>query len=174
MTTLYDDEVRKIIDVGPNRINRLNDRFAKYLLTGPWSKLILIDFINEVLQLSGDDRIIDVEIISGELTQDAVNLKLSILDVSTKLADGSTIDVEIQVLNHHDFRKRAPFYCALRHVRKLKVGMPYLQIKPTITICLLAFDLLQEESEYRNSYRACLETQNVRFCTSFQQNHNRS
>ncbi|MDR0764268.1 MAG: hypothetical protein LBE65_01585 [Synergistaceae bacterium] len=30
MTAQYDDETLKIIDVGQNRINRLNGRFAKY------------------------------------------------------------------------------------------------------------------------------------------------
>jgi predicted transposase/invertase (TIGR01784 family) len=152
MTGRYDSETLKIIDVGPNRINRLNDRFAKYLLTGPRSKPILIDFINEVLQFSGYDRIADVEVISGELTPDAAKLKLSILDVSAKLTDGRTADVEIQVVNYHDFRNRGPFYWALRHARKLKVGMAYAEIKPTITICLLAFDLLEEEGSFRNSY----------------------
>jgi predicted transposase/invertase (TIGR01784 family) len=152
MTARYDDETLKIIDVGPNRINRLNDRFAKYLLTGPRSKPILIDFINEALLFSGDDRIADVEVISGELVQDAENLKLSILDVSAKLTDGRTADIEIQVVNRHDFRKRGPFYWARRHSKKLKTGMLYVKIKPTITICLLAFDLLDEEDAYRNSY----------------------
>jgi predicted transposase/invertase (TIGR01784 family) len=152
MTARYDGETLKIIDVGPNRINRLNDRFAKYLLAGPGSKLILIDFINEALQLSGDDRIADAEVISGELAQDTAKLKLSILDVSAKLTDGRTADIEIQVVNYHDFRKRGPFYWALRHARKLKAGMTYAEIKPTITICLLAFDLLDEEDAYRNSY----------------------
>jgi predicted transposase/invertase (TIGR01784 family) len=152
MTARYDDETLKIINVGPNRINRLNDRFAKYLFTGPKSKHILIDFINETLLFSGDDRIADVEVISGELAQNMKNLKLSILDVSAKLTDGRTADVEIQVVNYHDFRKRGPFYWALRHARKLVAGMTYAEIKPTITICLLAFDLLNEENDFRNSY----------------------
>jgi predicted transposase/invertase (TIGR01784 family) len=152
MAERYDDETLKIFDVGPNRINRLNDRFAKYLLAGPRSKPILIDFINEALQFSGDDRIIDAEVVSGELAQNEEKLKLSILDVAAKLTDGRTTDIEIQVVNHHDFRKRGPFYWALRHSRKLGVGMVYVEIKPTITICLLAFDLLDEEDTYRNSY----------------------
>ncbi|MDR3231632.1 MAG: Rpn family recombination-promoting nuclease/putative transposase, partial [Synergistaceae bacterium] len=60
-------ETYSIIDVGDNRINRLNDRFAKYLLTGPRSKPILIDFINDALLLEGDERIVDLTLISGEL-----------------------------------------------------------------------------------------------------------
>jgi predicted transposase/invertase (TIGR01784 family) len=40
----------------------------------------------------------------------------------------------------------------MRHAKKLESGMFYTQIRPTITICLLAFDLLEEEEAYRNSY----------------------
>jgi hypothetical protein len=54
----HHNETLRIIDVGPNRINRLNDRFAKYLLAGPKSKPVLIDFINGVLLLDGTDRIV--------------------------------------------------------------------------------------------------------------------
>jgi predicted transposase/invertase (TIGR01784 family) len=80
-------------------------------------------------------------------------MKLSVLDVSAKLSDGTTVDIEIQIVNRHDFRKRAPYNWAMRHVKKLSAGMTFIQIKPTITICLLAFDLLEEEESYRNSFR---------------------
>ncbi|GHV39539.1 hypothetical protein FACS1894187_19630 [Synergistales bacterium] len=52
------------------------------------------------------------------------------------------MDVEVQIINRHDFRKRGPYYWAKRHALKLPMGSKevYTQIKPTITICLLAFD----------------------------------
>jgi predicted transposase/invertase (TIGR01784 family) len=145
-------------------INRLNDRFAKYLLAGPKSKPVLTDFINGVLLLDETGKIIDLDIISGELIQDVTRMKLSILDVSAKLADGRTLDIEVQVVNHHDFKKRGPFYWAMRHVKKLESGMFYTQIKPTITICLLAFDLLEEEEAYRNSYSIRNDKSGNRLC----------
>jgi predicted transposase/invertase (TIGR01784 family) len=153
MNMTYSDETGyRIINVGKDRINRLNDRFVKYLLTGPKSKPILVDFINDALLFEDEDKIVDLEVISSELVPDTKNMKLAVLDVSTKLADGRTIDVELQIVNHHDFHKRAPYYWAMRHVNKLKSGMTFIQIQPTITICLLAFDLLEEEEPYRNSY----------------------
>jgi predicted transposase/invertase (TIGR01784 family) len=79
-------------------------------------------------------------------------MKLSVLDVSARFTDGRTSDVELQVVNYKDFRKRGPFYWSMRHSKKLGVGMVYSDIKPTITICLLAFDLLGEEEAYRNSF----------------------
>jgi hypothetical protein len=38
---MFDDVTLKIIDVGDKRINRLNDRFVRYLLAGERSKLFL-------------------------------------------------------------------------------------------------------------------------------------
>jgi predicted transposase/invertase (TIGR01784 family) len=57
-------------------------------------------------------------------------------------------------VNQHDFRKRGPFYLAKRHSLKLQVGskITYAGIKASITICLLAFNLLEEEEDYRNTY----------------------
>jgi len=157
-----------IINVGNDRINRLNDRFAKYLLTGPRSRPILIDFINDALLFEGEDLIVDLELVSGELVQDTAKMKLSILDVSAKLVDGRTVDIEVQVVSYRDFRKRAPYYWSMRHVKKLEAGMTFIEIKPTITICLLAFDLLEEEEAYRNTYSIRNDRSGNRLCADLQ------
>ncbi|MDR1376270.1 MAG: PD-(D/E)XK nuclease family transposase [Synergistaceae bacterium] len=91
---MYDDVTLNIIDVGDKRINRLNNRFARYLLAGGRSKPFLISFINAALLFEGDDKIVDLEHIPGEIHGPDVKTKLSILDVSAKLADGHTIDNE--------------------------------------------------------------------------------
>ena len=163
---MYDDVTFKIINVGDKRINRLNNRFARYLLAGGTGKSFLISFINAALMFDGDDRIVDLEIISGELPGEYSQTKNSSLDISAKLADGRTIDIELQIVNHHDFRKRGPFYWAKRHSLKLPKGSKtiYAQIKPTITICLLAFDLLEEEEAYRNSYSIRNDKSGNRLC----------
>ena len=119
---MNDDLTFKIINVGDNRINRLNDRFARYLLAGGRSKLFLVNFINAALLLEGNDQIVDLELIPSDILGEDSKTKLSILDASAKLADGRTIDVEIQIINYHDFRKRGPFYWAKRHALKLKIG----------------------------------------------------
>jgi predicted transposase/invertase (TIGR01784 family) len=175
---MQDDEATKgddystleIIDVGPDRINRLNDRFVRYLLAGGRSKPFLISFINAVLLLESDGKIVDLTLIPGELHGVDSKTKLSILDVSARLADGRTVDIEIQIVNRHDFRKRGPFYWAKRHSLKLEIGskITYVEIKPTITICLLAFDLLEEEEDYRNSYSIRNDESGNRLCEDMQ------
>ena len=167
---MSEDVTFKIINVGKDRLNRLNDRFVRYLLTGSQNKVFLITFINEALFLKDDDKIIDLEFIPDGLHGPDSKTKLSILDASAKLVDGRTVDVEVQVIDYHDFRKRGPYYWSKRHALKLEKGakVTYAMIKPTITICLLAFDLLEEEEEYRNSYSIRNDKSGNRLCADMQ------
>lgn len=154
--------MENIINVGENRLNRLYDRFFKKLFTS--NKDVLVDFINDVLLLEGDDVVTDLELLPGEMIQPHDGMKLSMLDVSAKLSDGRSVDIEVQIVNRRDFRKRAPYYWSMRHVTKLQRGMSYVEAKPTILICLLAFDLLGEEQGYRNVYGICNEKSGNALC----------
>ena len=136
----------------PSRMNRLNDRFVRYLFGNDRNKALLLDFINDALYLSGDAIVQDLELNAGELAQGSFNAKLSRLDISARLNNGITVDIEVQVINRRDFTKRFPYYWSLRHARQMRVGESYIEIKPTILICILAFDILDEE-HFRNSYK---------------------
>ena len=135
----------------PPKINRLNDRFIKYLFGTERNKSLLLDFINDALYTDGESKILDLELNTGELAQSTWNAKLSRLDISARLDNGSTADIEVQIINYHDFTKRFPYYWAMRHARQMKAGDSYIDIKPTILICVLAFDIL-DEKDYRNTY----------------------
>ncbi|MDR1885981.1 MAG: Rpn family recombination-promoting nuclease/putative transposase [Synergistaceae bacterium] len=153
MKVTYINETPYIIDVGDNRINRLNDRFLRYLLTGRWSDRILISFINDALMPEGDDAFVGIENMPCELSFDYAKMKISVFDAAARRLDGRTADIELQFVNRYDFRKRSPYYWSLRHVKKQKECMAYVQIKPTIVICVLAFDMLDDEKGYRNSFK---------------------
>lgn len=157
---------QNILDVGTSRMNRLYDRFFKRLFIE--NKSVLIDFINDTLLFEGLDAIADLEILPGELIQAHAGMKLAVLDVSARLSDGRTVDIEVQLVNRRDFRKRTPFYWAMRHVTKLGAGMTYLEIRPTICICLLAFDLFGEEPGYRNVYGIRNESSGNALCEDMQ------
>lgn len=65
-----------IADVGPGRINRLNDRFVKYLFGVEAHKNLLLDFINDVLFPEGEARFESIELLNSELSQGGNDLKL--------------------------------------------------------------------------------------------------
>ena len=56
-----------------SRINRLNDRFVRYLFGNDRNKALLLDFINDALYLDGDAVITDLELNAGELAQGSYN-----------------------------------------------------------------------------------------------------
>jgi predicted transposase/invertase (TIGR01784 family) len=149
----YINETPHIVDVGENRINRLNDRFLRYIMTGGNGQRILVDFINDALQLKEDNVIENIENLPFDLSGDYAKMKLSVFDVVAHRVDGRTVDVEVQFVNRFDFRKRAPYYWSLAHVKKQKECMAYVQIQPTIVICVLTFDMLDDEDRYRNSFK---------------------
>ncbi|MDR1482766.1 MAG: Rpn family recombination-promoting nuclease/putative transposase [Synergistaceae bacterium] len=149
----YINETQHIVDVGENRINRLNNRFLRYIMTGGNGKKILVDFINDALLLKGDNVIETIENLPFSSFDDYAKMKLSVFDVVARRVDGRTVDVEVQFVNRLDFRKRAPYYWSLTHVKKQKECMAYVQIQPTIVICVLTFDMLDDENGYRNSFK---------------------
>jgi hypothetical protein len=99
---MFDDVTFKIINVGTTRLNRLNDRFVRYLFTSftglasDKSKSFLMAFVNSALLLEGEEKIVDLELIPTEIHGETARGKLSILDASARLADGRTVDVEVQ------------------------------------------------------------------------------
>ncbi|PIE55039.1 MAG: hypothetical protein CSA35_02830 [Dethiosulfovibrio peptidovorans] len=140
------------IDVGENRINRIHDRFFKSLFGRKEHCAILLDFINDIVFPEGERHFTKLIKTNTEMPPAVQHLKLSQLDLSVELDDGVTVDIEVQLLNRRDFKKRAPFYWAMRHSSKLESGVPYSKITKTIVICVLAFTLLREEKPYRNVY----------------------
>ncbi|MDR3353901.1 MAG: Rpn family recombination-promoting nuclease/putative transposase [Synergistaceae bacterium] len=146
-------ETSHIVDVGENRINRLNDRFLRYIMTGENGQKILVDFINDALLLWDDNVIETIENLPCTFSDDCAKMKLSVFDAVARRLDGRTVDVEVQFVNRFDFRKRAPYYWSLTHAKKQKECMAYVQIQPTIVICVLTFDMLDDEAGYRNSFK---------------------
>jgi predicted transposase/invertase (TIGR01784 family) len=160
----YISETPHIVDVGEDRINRLNDRFLRYIMTGGSGQKIMADFINDALMLDADNVIETIENLPCDFPCDYSNMKLSVFDVAARRLDGRAADVEVQFVNRFDFRKRAPYYWSLTHVRKQKECMSYIQIQPTIVICVLAFDMLDDEAGYRNSFKIINEESGRRLC----------
>jgi predicted transposase/invertase (TIGR01784 family) len=164
----YFSETPYIVDVGENRINRLNDRFLRYIMAGENGRKILVDFINDALQLDADNSIETIEGLPYGFSDDYAKMRLSVFDVAALRLDGRRSDVEIQFVNRFDFRKRAPYYWSLAHVRKQKECMAYVQIQPTIVICVLTFDMLDDEAGYRNSFKIINEESGRCLCDDLQ------
>ena len=67
-------------------------------------------------------------------------------------AGGEQVNIEVQVFDRSDYAKRSVFYWSMMHCGQLERGGAYSRVMRTICINILAFDLLKNEGNFRNSY----------------------
>ncbi|PIE55037.1 MAG: hypothetical protein CSA35_02820 [Dethiosulfovibrio peptidovorans] len=92
--------------------------YVKYLFGKQEHHEILLDFINDAVFDEDDRRFTKLMQINTELTPEGQNQKLCRLDRVAELDNGVTVDIEIQIVNEHDFNKRLPYYWAMSHGSK--------------------------------------------------------
>ena len=78
--------------------------------------------------------------------------KQGILDIAARLHDGTRIDIELQVRNRKDWRKRNLFYLAKMYTGDFWAGENYERLRKCITISILDFSLTEDEA-YHSVYR---------------------
>jgi len=128
--------------------NPLNDVLFKFVFGREERKQITIDFLNAVLEDSLEYPIRDLSFVQTELTPEQEGDKLTRLDVSCKLDNGAQVDIEVQVLNTHNLRSRTLYYWAQMYVLSLEAGQNYRDLKPAITVNILAFNMLPQKEPH--------------------------
>jgi predicted transposase/invertase (TIGR01784 family) len=124
------------------RINRTNDAvfkaiFAKY-------PKITLALINAFLEFQGTEQLVDIEFIDREIDSDEYDGKESRLDILGVTASGVKVNIEMQVNSLAAMGERSLFYWA-RNYADLKRGEEYDQLKRTIAINILGFNLFDEK-----------------------------
>ena len=76
-------------------------------------------------------------------------LKSVYLDIVANMADGTQVEVEVQVRNRNDYPQRSTYYLSALHASQLRAGDSYLDLKKTISLHILAFSLCDEETGER-------------------------
>jgi predicted transposase/invertase (TIGR01784 family) len=136
------------------KINPLNDVALKKTMGEKGDEVQLKAFIEAVT----GRQFQSIEIVGAmEITPDIAGNKLSRLDVLAKMDDGTEINVEVQLKNYGNMKKRSPFYWGKRFVNSLKAGkdIDYADLPDVITINILGFDYLDDEpeEEFHNIYQ---------------------
>ena len=112
---------------------------------------MLQEFLADILDIPYDD-IQDIIVAKQELTPETVDGKFSRLDLNLKVAD-KLINVEIQLKGDNDYRDRTLFYWAKLYTSELKSGETYDQLKKTICINIINFNMFD-----RNDYHTEIVT----------------
>ena len=128
------------------------------------NKDILSKFLSDVLEMPDIDPD-DITVANQELVPDDTKGKFCRLDLKLKVKD-DLINVEIQLRSQSDYRDRALFYWAKLFTSELESGKPYADLKKTITINILDFNLFEHE-QYSCKVIPVIEETNEVFSDKF-------
>ena len=100
-------------------------------------KPLLIELLNDLLELTGDHRIVDLEYLSPAQHVPVEELKLSLVDVKCLDQRGRHYVVEMQVLKVEGFEKRVVYNTSKAYVTQLRAGEDYPGLDDVVgvTIC---------------------------------------
>ena len=158
---LVEEQVREDLDSG--RVYRLNDRFFKFLFGGEDRKHLFLDLVNALVFPDGSTGFTGFEYTNRELSSTREDGKSAYLDIVAKMADGSQVEVEVQVRNRGDYLQRSVFYLSNLYASQLKSGKPYRDLKRTISIHILAFSLFDGD-RFRRAFSLCDEETGDKLC----------
>ena len=85
-------------------------------------KVILISFLNAIMQLEGEDRIADVTITNPYQSPILPNFKATIVDVRAEYLKGNTFIVEMQMADVDGMDKRLLYYTSKEYGQQIESG----------------------------------------------------
>lgn len=115
------------------------------------NKDVLLAFLNETFKASQGELLKEITLVNPYIDKNALDDKLSILDIRAVTEDRKQINIEIQLFNHHNIEKRTLYYWSKLYEEQLGEGQNYRYLKKTITINIINFRYLPGE-QYHNIF----------------------
>ncbi|BAZ17366.1 hypothetical protein NIES4071_92440 [Calothrix sp. NIES-4071] len=133
-------------------INPKTDFAFKKIFGSKQSKDILISFLNAILY-NEQDEIQDLVILDPYQAPRIKGIKDTYLDVKATLADGTTVIIEMQVLNVLGFEKRVLYNAAKAFSIQLGIGEDYTLLNPVIALTITDFEMFPGNDRIISRYR---------------------
>jgi predicted transposase/invertase (TIGR01784 family) len=130
--------------VQPTFADPKTDFIFKRIFGADARKSLLIALLNHLLELVGDQQILDVEHLPTEQHVDVVGMKNSVVDVKCTDASGRRFVVEMQILKVEGFEKRVVYNACKAFVMQLRSGDKYPALCDVIGITICNFMLWPE------------------------------
>ena len=115
-------------------------------------KEVLISFLNAVLLLQENHKIVNVDILTPYQLPDLKGGKVTIVDVKAKDQNDKTFIVEMQVAEVDGFDKRVLYYASKSYSAQIERGDQYENLNPTYFIGILDFEVTKNPS-YINRHK---------------------
>ncbi len=128
-----------------------NDFVFKRIFGCEENKDLLLTFLNHTFFEAGEPLLSEVILMNPYTDKDSPRDKQSIFDIQAKTAKGTIINVEMQLFNRYDNKKRTLYYWSKQYSGQLEKGNPYKQLKKCVTINILNFNVLPND-RYHNVF----------------------
>ena len=109
-------------------------------------KEVLISFLNAVLSLQENHKIVTVDILTPYQLPDIKGGKVTIVDVKAKDQNDKTYIIEMQVAEVEGFDKRVLYYASKSYSAQIERGDQYQKLNPTYFIGILDFEVTQNKN----------------------------
>lgn len=126
----------------------LNDYILKRVFTKNEHSGILEDFLSAIL----GKKVNKATVKNAEIPKDSITEKLSVLDVRAEIDGSRVVDIELQVENKYNTKQRGVYYMSKNISTQLLVGEKYQNIKPSIIILILNYNLYKVNSYHEISH----------------------
>jgi predicted transposase/invertase (TIGR01784 family) len=123
------------------------DFIFKRIFGAEGHKDLLVALLNHLLELEGENRILEVQHLSPEQHVAVPELKLSIVDVKCTDAGGRRFVVEMQVLKVEGFDKRVVYNASKAYVMQLRNGDEYPTLCNVVGVTICNFNLWPEKDK---------------------------
>lgn len=119
---------------------------------GEQSAILLTDLLNAIIGLEGDKKIAEIVYLNPYIGREHENDKASIMDIKVRTKDGTLIDIEMQLNNADDYRKRTLYYWSRLYGETAVKGKAYRELKKCIVISIMDFILFRNTSKYHRVF----------------------
>ena len=118
-----------------------NDIAFRKIFGNENKKVVLISFLNAVLELPGGRKITEVAIVNPYQLPNLSGGKSTIVDVKAQDESGNLFIVEMQVAEAESFSQRVLYYTAQGYASQIERGDDYSKLNPTFFIGILDFEI---------------------------------
>jgi len=134
-------------------LNPKNDLAFKKIFGEEKHKTLPISFINAVLELEGESKIIDLEFLNPKQPPEIAARKESIVDVLVKDQSGVKYIVEMQVAKVKGFEKRAQYYASKTYCAHFGQGQKYHDLKQVVFVAITDYVVFEnKKNRYKSSH----------------------
>ena len=124
------------------------DYAFKYLFGRESNLPILVDVLESVLHPDPEGQIQDLALLNPFNPKEALDDKLSILDIKARDKTGRQFNIEMQLLAYPAYDQRIVYYASRLHQQQFHQGQDYAELRPTISISFLNHVLFPEVASH--------------------------